>query len=109
MRRTALVLAAASLGLTACTTDPEVWNAIAMGLDQAAADMEWQNRNCHWAPPPGNRYGPLQQVCPGDWNYQPPVVYPTCAPRDRDCDGYRDGPRRDRDRDGRRHRDRDDD
>jgi|FLYM01.1.fsa_nt_gi hypothetical protein len=107
MRRTALVLAAASLGLTACTTDPEVWNAIAMGLEQAAADLEWENRNCYWAPPPGIPYGAAQKYCPGDWGYQPPVVVVTCAPRDRDCDGYPDRRRRDRDHDGRRDRDRD--
>ncbi|WP_125256341.1 hypothetical protein [Brevundimonas fluminis] len=106
MRRTALVLAAASLGLTACTTDPEVWNAIAMGLEQAAADLEWENRNCYWAPPPGIPYGAAQKYCPGDWGYQPPVVVVTCAPRDRDCDGYPDRRRRDRDHDGRRDRDR---
>ena len=107
MRRTALVLATASLGLTACTTDPEVWNAIAMGLEQAAADLEWENRNCYWAPPPGIPYGAAQKYCPGDWGYQPPVVVVTCAPRDRDCDGYPDRRRRDRDHDGRRDRDRD--
>lgn len=100
MRRSVLVLAAASLGLSACTTDPEVWEAIAVGLDQAAADLEWENRNCYWAPPPGMPYGVVQKYCPGDWGYQPPVtVY--CAPRDRDCDGVRD--RRERRRD--HHRD----
>ena len=76
-------------------------------LEQAAADLEWENRNCYWAPPPGIPYGAAQKYCPGDWGYQPPVVVVTCAPRDRDCDGYPDRRRRDRDHDGRRDRDRD--
>lgn len=102
MRRTVLVLAVSSIGLTACINDPAVWDGIAMGLNEVAADMEWENRNCYWAPPPGIPYGAAQKYCPGDWNYQPPVVVVTCAPRDRDCDGVSDRrERRERRRDRR--------
>jgi hypothetical protein len=103
MRRTALVIAVSSIGLSACITDPEVWEGIAMGLNEVAAEMEWENQNCYWSTPPGNPYGATQKYCPGDWGYQPPVVV-YCAPRDRDCDGVRDRRERRRDRD----RDRDD-
>lgn len=102
MRRTVLALAVASVGLTGCTTDPEVWGAIADGLEMAAADMAWENANCYWAAPPGIPYGAAQKYCPGDWGYQAPVIVVTCAPRDRDCDGRRDRRRHDRDHDGRR-------
>lgn len=53
MCRTVLALAVSSIGLTACASDPAVWEGIAMGLNEVAADMEWENRNCYWAPPPG--------------------------------------------------------
>lgn len=110
MRRAVIAGAAVSaMGLSACTSDPAVWEGIAMGLNQVAAEMEWENRNCYWAPPPGNPYGAVQQVCPGDWNYRQPVVVVTCAPRDRACDGHPDRRRRDHDRDRDRDRDRDDD
>lgn len=113
MRRTAVVVAVAGLGLSACTTDPEFWDAFAAGLDQAAAQLEWENQNCYWSTPPGNPYGISQQYCPGDYGYMPPVYVPYCAPRDRDCDGDVDRRRRhrdrDRDRDDGRDRDRDHD
>lgn len=85
---------------TAWINDPAVWEGIAMGLNEVAVDMEWENRN--WAPPPGIPYGASQRYCPGDWGYQTPVVVVTCVPRDRDCDGVND--RRER-RERRRHRD----
>jgi len=100
MLRAVLVLAVSSIGMTACINDPAAWDGIAMGLNEVAADMEWENRNCYWAPPPGIPYGASQKYCPGDWGYQPPVIVVSCAPRDRDCDGEID---RQRNRDEGRH------
>lgn len=87
-------------GLSGCN-DPDLMEGIAMGLNEVAADLEWENRNCYYAPPPGNPYG-SQRYCPGDYGYAPPVVvYPGSW---RDDDDRRD--RRER-RERRRDRDRD--
>ena len=59
-------VAAAGLATSACGSDPAFWDAVAQGLDQAAADLEYQNANCYWAAPPGIPYGARQQYCPGD-------------------------------------------
>ena len=63
-------IVAAGLVTSACTSDPAFWGAVADGLDQAAADLEYQNANCYWAAPPGLPYGARQQYCPGDYGYR---------------------------------------
>ncbi len=104
-RRRAAVVTAAALAATGCSTDPEFWEAVAMGLDQAAADLEYQNAYCYWAPPPGLPYGANQRYCPGDYGYRDIYIPP-------DSPYWRrrgDHDRGDRHRDGRRDRDRKDD
>ena len=98
---------AAALGTSACSTDPEFWDAVAMGLDQAAADLEYENANCYWASPPGIPGGAVQKYCPGDYGYRDiyiPPESPYWRRRDRerhDHDHDRGG--RDRDDRGRDH------
>lgn len=99
MMRLAAV-AATALALTGCTTDPEFWDAVATGLDEAAYDIAQENAGCYWAPPPGVPGGANQRYCPGDYGYRDMYPLPASYYRDQ----YRDG-RRDRN-DG--HRDRDD-
>lgn len=89
--RIAAVATVAALMTSACTSDPAFWDAMAMGLDQAAADMAWENANCYWGPMPGGeRYGPQRRYCPGDYGYAPPVALPASyyrreqRPRDRE-------------------------
>jgi|GEM_PF-2878754 len=95
-----------ALGLSGCN-DPALMEGIAMGLSEVNAQLEWENRNCYYAPPPGNPYG-TQRYCPGDYGYVPPVtVYPGSW-RDDDDDRYDRRDRRDRRRDRDRDRDRDD-
>ena len=90
--------AMAALATTACSSDPAMWDAIAMGLDQAAADLEYENAYCYWAPPPGIPYGANQKYCPGDYGYRDFYIPPE-SPYWRDR--YRDG-RRNQNRDERR-------
>lgn len=91
--RIAAAVTTAALMTSACTSDPAFWNAVALGLDEVAADMAWENANCYWAPPPGNPYGVAQQYCPGSYGYRTPVVYIDRPHRD-----HRRGEHRDRDR-----------
>jgi hypothetical protein len=100
--RTAAV-AAAAMAAGGCSSDPAFWEAVAMGLDQAAADLKYQNAHCYWAPPPGIPYGAAQRYCPGDYGY---LVYVAPARRHGDRDRG-DRHRRDRDKDGDGHRRRD--
>lgn len=93
------LIAGAALATTACSSDPAMWEAIALGLDQAAADLEYENANCYWATPPGLPYGANRRYCPGDYGYRD-IWIPPESPYWRDR--YRDQ-RRDR-HDGRGHR-----
>lgn len=95
---------ASTVGLSGCITDPDILEGLAMGLNETAAQMEWENRNCYWSPPPGNALGAVQRYCPGDYGYTPPVTY--VAPRYRDDNHRHRDRKRDRDRD-RDRRDRD--
>ena len=106
-RRIALGMTAA-LGLGGCSSDPAFWEAVALGLDQAAADLQYENAACYWAPPPSLPYGANQRYCPGDYGYRD-VYIPPESPywRRRARDGYRDQHHRrdgDRDRRGGQHR-----
>jgi hypothetical protein len=95
-------VAAAGLATSACTSDPAMWEAMALGLEQAAAELEYENANCYWATPPGLPYGANQRYCPGDYGYRDIYIPPESAYwRNR-------GDRRDRDdrRHGRGDRDR---
>ncbi|MBX9459835.1 MAG: hypothetical protein KL785_00315 [Brevundimonas sp.] len=49
----AAAVAAAALAVAGCSSDPAFWEAVAVGLDEAAADLEYQNANCYWAPAGG--------------------------------------------------------
>lgn len=93
-----MAVAAAAMAAGGCSSDPAFWEAVALGLDQAAADLEYQNARCYWAPPPGIPYGAAQRYCPGDYGFLAPVyVAPARRHGDRDRG---DRHRRDRDRDG---------
>lgn len=97
------VVAAAALGVSGCASDPAFWEGVAMGVTQAAAQLEAENRSCYWSP---TAAGTMRQVCPGDYAYRAPVPF-VCSAPDRDCDGYNDRPRH-RDRYDRRSKDRHD-
>ncbi|HYC67422.1 hypothetical protein [Brevundimonas sp.] len=93
-----LIVAATGLLASACSSDPAFWEAMAQGLDQAAADLEYQNANCYWAPPPGLPYGAAQQYCPGDYAYRDFYIPPESGYwRERRHGGSDGGHRRDRD------------
>ena len=92
------LVATAALATGACSSDPAMWEAVALGLEQAAADLEYENAYCYWAPPPGIPYGANQRYCPGDYGYRDFYIPPE-SPYWRD--GYRDH-RRDQNRDRRR-------
>lgn len=101
--RVALV-AAAALATTACSSDPAFWEAVALGLDEVAAEAEYEAATCYWgAIPGGDRYGVQQRYCPGDYGYRPPVDLPVSYYRRnaRQHDGRGDGHDRDRRRDKR--------
>ena len=66
----AAVIAAAAMMAAGCSSDPAFWEAVATGLDQAAADLEYENAYCYWAPPPGVPLGANQRYCPGDYGYR---------------------------------------
>lgn len=92
-------IAAAAMAAAGCSSDPAFWEAVAMGLDQAAADLEYENAWCYWAPPPGLPYGANQRYCPGDYGYRDIYIPP-------DSPYWRRRPGRDHhDRDHRRGRD----
>lgn len=72
----AAAVAAAAIAATGCSSDPAMWEAVALGLEQAAADLEYQNARCYWAPPPGLPYGANQRYCPGDYGYRDIYIPP---------------------------------
>ena len=84
IRRFALV-AAAGAALSGCSSDPAFWDAVAMGLDEAAYDLAQENAGCYWAPPPGAPLAANQRICPGDYAYRD-IQLPASYYRDR----YRD-------------------
>ena len=99
---------AAGLGTSACSTDPEFWDAVAQGLDQAAADIEYENADCYWAPPQDVPYGANIKYCPGDYGYRDFYIPPESSywrRRDRDHRDHDHG-RGGRDRDRRDDHDR---
>lgn len=109
-RRLRLIVIAGLGAVTtsACSSDPALWDAMAAGLVQAADEMTWENANCYWGPMRGGeRYGPQQRYCPGDYGYAPPVALPASYyrrelrrfERERDREFYRS-----RDHDHRGHR-----
>ena len=95
-RAAAITLAA--IGAAGCSSDPAFWEAVAVGLDQAAADLEYENAYCYWATPPGLPVGVNQKYCPGDYGYRDFYIPPE-SPYWRDR--YRDH-RRDQNRERRR-------
>ena len=48
--RSPAIMAACALALTACNTDPAVWNGIAQGLDQTAQAVANDPLNCPMIP-----------------------------------------------------------
>ncbi|WP_332653826.1 hypothetical protein [Brevundimonas sp.] len=85
------LIAGAALATTACSSDPAMWEALALGLDQAAADLQYENANCYWATPPGLPYGANQRYCPGDYGYRDFWIPPESPYwRDRSRDHRRD-------------------
>ena len=81
----------AVLATAGCSSDPAMWEAIAMGLDEAAADLEYENADCYWATPPGLPYGANQRYCPGDPGFRDFWIPPESPYwRDRSRDHPRD-------------------
>lgn len=76
-----------------------MWEAMALGLEQAAVDLENENAYCYWATPPGLPYGANQRYCPGDHGYRD-IYIPPESPywRDRYRDHRRDRRERRHDR-----------
>lgn len=104
-RRTRMAIAVgAALAMAGCSTDPEFWDAVAMGLDQAAADLEYENAYCYWGTSPA---APAvnQRYCPGDYGYRDLYIPPESPYwRRRGDHDHRDrGHHRDRDGGGRDH------
>ncbi|HYD27926.1 hypothetical protein [Brevundimonas sp.] len=65
----AAAVAVAAMAAAGCSSDPAFWEAVAVGLDQAAADLEYENAYCYRgtssvAPNVQQRY------CPGDYGYR---------------------------------------
>lgn len=105
IRRVAMA-AAGAVALSGCSSDPEFWEAVAAGLDQAAYDLANQPVCSTYV----NSLGMVQQHCAPAWQNQPAYVIDySRGGRDhyRSRDHYRDD---DRHRGGRRDgRDRRDD
>jgi hypothetical protein len=99
VRRLALT-AVAGLTLSGCSSDPAVWEAVAVGLNNAADEMAWENANCYWAPPPGAPLAANQRFCPGDYGYRD-IQLPVSYYRDRYRDDRREQRRGDSDHGGR--------
>lgn len=91
IRRIAMVMAG-GVALSGCTSDPAFWDAVAMGLDQAAYDLANQPICTTYV----DRFGIVQQHCAPAWQNQPqPYVIDSSY-------GHRHDRYRDRDRDRRR-------
>lgn len=98
------LIAGAVLATAGCSSDPALWEAIAMGLDEAAADLEYEDAGCYWATPPGLTVAVNQRYCPGDYGYRDFWIPPESPYwRDRYRDHRREQhPDRDRRRPGKR-------
>lgn len=93
-----IVGAAAVIGagaLSACTTDPEFWDAVAMGLDQAAYDVANDPLNCPLIPDGAG--GVMRYCAPRMATDENGVVYAPVDNHHHDRGDRRH--RRDRDRD----------
>lgn len=103
----AAAVAAAAMAVTGCSSDPAMWEAFALGLEQAAEEIEYENVYCYRAPPRGLPNGVHQRYCPGDYGYRD-IYIPPESPywRRGDRHAHRDrGPEHRRDRDDNRGRD----
>ncbi|MCR6646274.1 MAG: hypothetical protein NVV62_18060 [Terricaulis sp.] len=116
--RMAALAGVASIGLSACLNDPEMWEGVAMGLNMAADEIAMENEyraQCHPKNlsnvSTGNRTYP-DMLCPGDYGYNaaytqtPAYLDAYQAGADRQYHRNRQE-QRDRDRRERRDRDRD--
>lgn len=91
IRKIAMV-AASGVALSGCTSDPAFWEAVALGLDQAAYEIANQPVCSTYV----NSLGMVQQHCAPAWQNQPTYVIDySRGGRDyyRDRDRYRDGDR----------------
>ena len=98
IRRIAMA-AAGAVALSGCSSDPEFWEAVAAGLDQAAYDLANQPVCSTYV----NSLGMVQQHCAPAWQNQPTYVIDySRGARDnyRDRDRYRGGDRYRGDRHG---------
>jgi len=80
--RVAAVAALASVGLSGCLNDPEMWQGVAMGLNMVADDIAAENdyrSQCYPKElsdmPVGNASYP-GMLCPGDYGYNTTFVTP---------------------------------
>ena len=72
-RAAAITLAA--IGAAGCSSDPAFWEAVAVGLDQAAADLEYENAYCYWGASPAAP-NVQRRYCPGDYGYRDIYIPP---------------------------------
>ena len=94
-------IAGAAMAMAGCSSDPAFWEAVAVGLDQAAADLEYENAYCYWGASPA---APTvqQRYCPGDYGYRDLYIPPESpywrrrAREGRQDHHHRDGGRRGR-------------
>ena len=89
----AAAVAMAAMAAAGCSSDPAFWEAVAVGLDQAAADLEYENAYCYWGASPA---APTvqQRYCPGDYGYRDiyiPPESPYWRRHYREHGGRRDG------------------
>ncbi|HRE43022.1 MAG TPA: hypothetical protein PKY87_03525 [Terricaulis sp.] len=111
--RMAALAGVASIGLSGCLNDPEMWEGVAMGLNMAADEIAMENEYRAQCYPKslsnisiGNSTYP-DMLCPGDYGYNSAFVNPPVYTgrhhhhHDR-RDDRRDRRDRDRDRDHRR-------
>lgn len=77
MRRRVRVAAVAMAAMAAagCSSDPAFWEAVAVGLDQAAADLEYENAYCYWGTSPAAP-NVQRRYCPGDYGYRDIYIPP---------------------------------
>lgn len=98
LKRIAVVLFAGS-ALGGCTSDPAFWEAVAMGLDQAAYDLA-NEPVCNWYT---GRDGIVRQHCVPAYAANAPVYVPDYSRHGRDGHRDRGRDRRDHDRHNRDH------
>lgn len=106
--RAAAAAAVASVALSGCLNDPEMWQGVAMGLNMAADEIAAENdyrAQCHpktlSGMSTGNRTYP-DMLCPGDYGYNSGFVHPPAYPA-----AYQAGADRQYHRDRQERRDRD--